>query len=105
MSLLGFRPRNFTHNWNTKGLCAIMKSIHHLLLLACVLFFSSTFVTSQSVHPSRIVGSVDENQLVVLTGNTHPLVHGAQDSGSVSPILQMDRMFLVLRRSPAQQAA
>ena len=54
---------------------------------------------------SRIVLPVDETKLVVLRGNTHPQAKPEFDKGRVDPQLTMNRMLLVLQRSPEQEAA
>jgi hypothetical protein len=56
-------------------------------------------------RPVRIVESIDEARLTTLRGNTHPLAVAKFDKGEVSPDLPMGDLVLVLRRSPAQQAA
>jgi len=55
--------------------------------------------------PSRIVERVDEMRVAHLHGNTHPLARGEFDQGKVDPQLPMERMILVLKRSPEQEAA
>ncbi|HEX4426436.1 MAG TPA: protease pro-enzyme activation domain-containing protein, partial [Terriglobales bacterium] len=55
--------------------------------------------------PSRIIQSIDENQLVLLPGNTHPLALPKFDQGIANPSMSMDRMLLLLKRSPEQEAA
>ena len=55
--------------------------------------------------PSRVVERVDETQRVTLAGNTHPMARKQFETGSVEPSRQMERMMLVLKRSPEQEAA
>ncbi len=55
--------------------------------------------------PSRIFEPVDETKLVPLTGNTHPMARAKFDQGLVSATLPMNRMLLLLKRSPEQEAA
>ena len=55
--------------------------------------------------PPRIVQALDENQLTVLKGNTHGLARTEFDQGAAPPDLPMERMLLVLKRSPEQEAA
>lgn len=55
--------------------------------------------------PSRVVGPVDESRLVKLKGNTHPRARAEVDQGPADPQRIMDRITLVLRRSPEQEAA
>jgi hypothetical protein len=77
------------------------------LVLAASAFVSNAyFVFAQESAPQvRIVQRIDENNLVTLKGNTHPLALPKYDRGPVSPDLPMDGMILVLQRSPEQQAA
>lgn len=59
-----------------------------------------------SVHPrARLPASIDERATVVLAGNRHPALSGAQDLGPVSPSLRLERMILVLRSDAEQSAA
>jgi subtilase family serine protease len=61
---------------------------------------------AQAVAPAvRIVDRIDDNNLVTLKGNTHPLANAKNDRGRVSSNLPMTDLILVLSRDPAQQAA
>jgi subtilase family serine protease len=75
----------------------------------CVLagfVFSSVVSLAQHPAPSaRIVRPIDENQLVTLSGNTHPAANAKNDRGAVRSDLPMTDLILVLSRSPEQQAA
>jgi len=53
----------------------------------------------------RITQAIDENRLITLKGNTHPLARAEFDRGAARADLPMDRMLLVLKRSPEQDAA
>jgi hypothetical protein len=55
--------------------------------------------------PARITQAIDETQLVRLKGNVHPLARPEFDQGPVADSTPMNRMLLVLQRSPEQQAA
>src|SRR5271154_933944 len=55
--------------------------------------------------PSRITQAVDETKLTTLRGNTHPLARPQFDRGAAPPSLPMDRMLLVLKRSPEQETS
>ena len=55
--------------------------------------------------PVRITQAIDETQLVRLPGNVHPLARPEFDQGIVSDATAMNRMLLLLQRSPEQQAA
>jgi len=48
---------------------------------------------------------MNESKLTVLKGNTHPLAHSEFDRGPAPPLLAMDRMLMVLKRSPEREAA
>ncbi len=54
---------------------------------------------------SRITERVDETKLTLLKGNIHPLARPDFDNGAASPALPMERMLLVLKRSPEQEVA
>lgn len=68
---------------------------------------SAAQTASQAVPavPSRITQAIDETQLVTLKGNVHPLARAEFDQGPVSDAQPMNRIMLMLQRSPAQQAA
>ena len=52
-----------------------------------------------------ITQAIDESQVTVLKGNTHPLARPQFDLGTAPATLPMERMLLVLKRSDAQEAA
>ena len=52
-----------------------------------------------------ISGAIDESQLATLKGNTHPLARSEFDLGTAPASLPMQRMLLVLKRSPQQESA
>lgn len=68
-----------------------------------------TYVTGAGAEipqpPSRVVEAVDDSKLVVLPGNTYPLARPQYDQGAVDPQLLLERMQMVLKRSPEQEAA
>jgi hypothetical protein len=55
--------------------------------------------------PPRVTESVDENKLTLLQGNIHPLARAEFDRGAAPRSLPLERMLLVLKRSPEQEAA
>src|SRR6202451_2775737 len=59
---------------------------------------------SSDVQP-RITQAVDEGKLTLLKGNTYPLARPEFDRGPAPANLPMENMLLVLKRSPAQEAA
>jgi hypothetical protein len=77
--------------------------------VAVVSFVSLTFTLAGSAEqppavPPLITQRVDEANLTVLRGNTHPLARPQFDRGVAPPDLPMKRMMLVLKRSPKQEA-
>lgn len=54
---------------------------------------------------ARITEAIDETNLVRLRGNVHPLARPEFDQGVVADSQPMNRMLLLLQRSPEQQAA
>jgi Pro-kumamolisin, activation domain/Sodium/calcium exchanger protein len=62
--------------------------------------------SSQATYSApRINAAVDDSKLTVLRGNTHPLAQAQFDHGPAPANLPMQHMLLVLKRSPAQEAA
>lgn len=52
-----------------------------------------------------ITEPVDESRLTTLRGNTHLLARPVFDVGTAPATLPLERMLLVLKRSPEQEAA
>lgn len=77
------------------------------LLLAFALFSLVALQTSSQATFSqpRITAAVDNTKLTVLRGNTYPLARPQYDQGRAPASLPMQHMLLVLKRSPAQEAA
>jgi subtilase family serine protease len=78
-----------------------------LLICAPSLAQQSNAKQPSAQAPSRplITQPVDEAQLTVLKGNTHPLARPQFDLGTAPATLPMQRMLLVLKRSPEQESA
>ncbi len=60
--------------------------------------------TQQSPRP-LITSAIDESQRITLRGNVHPLARPEFDLGTAQASLPMERMLLVLKRSPEQETA
>ncbi len=60
--------------------------------------------TATAPHP-LITQPVDESRLTTLKGNTYPLARAELDLGSAPASLPMERILLVLKRSPEQELA
>lgn len=71
-----------------------------LILLAVVIASAQT-----SSVESRIAGPIDDSQRVTLHGNVYPLARPEFDRGTAPASLAMEHMWLVLKRSPAQESA
>lgn len=75
-----------------------------LLVLICALLTRGA-LPQVSEPRARITQPIVETNSIVLTGNTHPLARSKFDQGAAPSDLALDRMLLVLRRSPEQDAA
>src|ERR1700683_1788839 len=73
-----------------------------LLLLMVIPFVPVAYAAPSA---NQIVTTVNESDLVQLTGNVHPLASPEFDEGLVADGLRMEHMFVVLRRSPEQEQA
>jgi subtilase family serine protease len=78
---------------------AVLSSYLVLNLLSVPAWTQSQFARPIITRP------VDEKQLTVLKNSVHPLARPEFDRGTAQPNLPMDRMLLVLKRSPDQEAA
>jgi len=84
----------------------IRKSLVLLCTVAASLALTPAAAFAQStLVQTRITQQIDESQRAVLHGNVHPLARPEFDRGAAPADLPMDRMLLVLKRSPAQEAA
>ncbi len=78
----------------------------HALSLAILLLVMGGLTSAQTSNVQRrITQPIDETALVVLKGNTHPLARQEFDRGAAPGSLPMNRMLLVLRHTPEQEAA
>jgi trimeric autotransporter adhesin len=75
----------------------------------CVLagaFLCALLSEAQQPAPAvRIVNPIDESQRITLTHTVSPLANAANDRGAAPDGMQLDRLQLVLQRSPAQETA
>ena len=76
-----------------------------LLLFLFVLSVPAPVVHAAGSAAPQILSAVNETDLVELRGSTHPLAIAKFDRGAVADSLPMEHMFLVLRRSSAQEQA
>ena len=75
------------------------------LVFAALSFLPLPASAQSSNAAPRITQAVDERKLTLLPGNTYPLARPEYDQGAAPPDLPMERMMLVLKRSPEQEAA
>jgi subtilase family serine protease len=66
---------------------------------------TASTATAAAVPRPLITQPVDDSQLTVLKGNTHPLARPLYDMGKAPADLPTNRMLLVLKRSPEQEYA
>jgi subtilase family serine protease len=96
-----------------RSLCsAIPQQVSALTLLAVIVFTLSLAQPTTAQQQAALVAPrplitqpVDESQLTVLKGNTHPLARPEFNLGAAPATLPMQRMLLVLKRSPEQESA
>jgi subtilase family serine protease len=72
--------------------------------IVCLSGFSQ-LAHAQANAQNRITQAIDENKLTLLKGNTHPLARAEFDRGAAPANLPMQRMLLVLSRTPQQESA
>lgn len=70
-----------------------------------IVFLATLSVGQEGTARPLITAPIDETQLTTLKGNTHPLAKPIYDLGSAPGTLPMQRMLLVLKRSPEQETA
>src|ERR1700733_8521886 len=84
--------------------CARLGDIMRTLGRIFLLMLCSFCALAQTVKP-RITSAVKESQLTTLKFNTHPLARAEFDVGPAQPDMPLQRMLLVLKRSPEQEHA
>src|SRR5579862_4963202 len=70
-----------------------------------VLALAALAISGAQAQQDRIVGAIDPGRVFSLKGNTHPQAQPASDLGPADPALALRYMTLMLKPSPAQQAA
>ena len=65
---------------------------------------SQLFAQDASIR-QRITQKIDERQMKTLRGNVHPMARAEFDRGRAPDNLQLNRLMLVLQRSPEQEQA
>ena len=83
----------------------MQRNLCNAILPALVLLVSLGAVRPAPAQESRVTQPVNEHALVTLRGTVHPLANPANDRGAASPDMPLERLQLVLKRSPQQEAA
>src|SRR4051812_28454090 len=85
---------------------SLFRFVISILLLNCLGLLDNAGYAADLVRPTRKIRSaIRESQLAETEGQVHPLARAEFDQGAAPDSLEMDRMLLVLKRSPEQQAA
>ncbi len=89
-----------------RNLRAILAHLRRTAMLAGALVLVAPLAASAQGNAvrQRVTDRVDTAQLATLSGSTHPLARAQYDQGAAPPNLPMDRIQLVLKRSPDQEA-
>jgi hypothetical protein len=74
-----------------------------LLVVSLLVLVSNALAQSAAIQP-LVTQAVDDANLTVLRGNTHPLALARYDHGAAPASLPLQRMLLVLKRSGEQEA-
>lgn len=82
--------------------CQTANALRFLLAALCCLCSITLLGQTKPTQP-RVIDEVNETRLTQLKGNTHPLARAEFDRGAAPDGLPMDRMLLVLKRSPEQE--
>jgi subtilase family serine protease len=75
------------------------------VLPPALLSLAFTFAAPLQAPAQRIAAPIDDQQVVTLAGNVHPLARAEFDEGVVAGNMPMRRMILELNPTAAQQAA
>jgi subtilase family serine protease len=76
-----------------------------LIMGATAVIFTRWASAQSSNAERRITLAIDETKMVQLKGNTHPFARPEFDQGAAPADLPLERMMLVLQRSPEREAA
>jgi subtilase family serine protease len=96
------------------GTSPFPKLLCGLILLTLLCSFATSLAAQDSANAQTstavsfsplITQAVDERKLTTLKGNVHPLARPQFDLGTAPASLPMQRMLLVLKRSPQQESA
>jgi subtilase family serine protease len=98
-------PAPATNSRSVFRLCHPVVLQASLLMLLAVVFPAFSRAQNAPPKPALITQPLEESNLTVLRGNTYPLARAQYDRGAAPASLPMQRMLLVLKRSPALEAS
>ncbi len=98
-----FEHYNFKH-WEFFFIMPSKRNMRIGLYLGALALLAVTISAAAQTAP-RITQPVDNAQIISLPGNVHPLARPQYDKGAAPASLPMERMLLVLKRSPQQELA
>src|ERR1700722_15609190 len=78
---------------------------HAVALFASILGVAVGAGAQNAAVAPRITQSIDEANRITLKGNVHPKARAEFDQGLISDSQPLERLLLVLQRSPDQEAA
>jgi subtilase family serine protease len=85
-----------------------MRSKPIAVVVSTLVLFSLFLIAQRSMGQSSqerlITQPIDNSKTIVLKGNTHPYARAEFDRGAAPASLTMDRMMLLMKRSPAQES-
>ena len=74
-------------------------------MLPAMLTLAGLITSANGQQAARLIQPVDNRATVTLHGTVHPLANSHNDRGVVSPDMALQRVQLVLKRSPEQEAS
>ncbi|MGA2420258.1 MAG: protease pro-enzyme activation domain-containing protein, partial [Candidatus Acidiferrum sp.] len=93
---------------NVRGIASLLASLLFVLTFAGAAAEAQTTPAADAAIAApraRVTQAIDENQLVRLHGNVHPMAKPANDRGALSDAQPITRMYLLLQRSGDQELA
>src|SRR3984957_390560 len=79
------------------------KKLRHGVFVGVTITLILLAVGAAAQTPARITGPIDATKMITLPGNVHPLAQPQYDRGMAPSSLPMQRMLLVVQRSPEQE--
>jgi len=81
------------------------KLFRGLPLLAAICLAGQNAGAQTPAAAPRVLQPINETQLTVLRGNTHPMARAAYDRGAADPRQPVEHVQILLQRTPDQEAA